>query len=86
MLRQAIARGEEQLQIALKDLVRAAETRASVGHYVARYPWHFVVAGLVLGGWLGRRRGGGPKLFATSTTIPSAPSPVARPDGAAAER
>lgn len=52
----AIGRGEEQLQVALKELVRAAETRASLGHYVARYPWHFVVGALVLGGWLGSRR------------------------------
>lgn len=56
MLREAIGRGEDELQVALKDLVRAAETRASLGHYVARYPWHFVVGALVLGGWLGSRR------------------------------
>ncbi len=56
MLRTAIGRGEEQLQVALKELVRAAETRASLGHYVARYPWHFVVGSLLLGGWLGSRR------------------------------
>jgi len=55
-LRQAIGRGEAQLEVALQDLVRAAETRASLGHYVARYPWHFVVGSLVLGGWLGSRR------------------------------
>jgi hypothetical protein len=57
LLRSAIGRGEAELEVALKDLVRAAETRASLGHYLARYPWHFVVGGLVLGAWLGSRRG-----------------------------
>jgi hypothetical protein len=55
-LRLAIGRREEQLQAALADLVRAAETRASLGHYVARYPWHFLIGGLALGAWLGSRR------------------------------
>ena len=56
LLRLAIGRREEQLEVDLKSLVRVAETRASVGHYVARYPWHFLLGGIVLGAWLGRRR------------------------------
>jgi hypothetical protein len=55
-LRLAIGRREDQLETALKDLVRAADERASLGHYVGRYPWHFLVGGLLLGAWLGRRR------------------------------
>jgi hypothetical protein len=55
-LRLSIGRREEQLQTALSELVRAAEARASLGHYIARYPWHFLIGGLVLGAWLGRRR------------------------------
>lgn len=55
-LRVAIGRHEEQLETALKELVRAAETRASLGHYVARYPWHLIFGGLLVGAWLGRRR------------------------------
>ena len=55
-LRLAIGRREEQLQSALSDLVRAAEARASLGYYVSRYPWHFLIGGLALGAWLGRRR------------------------------
>jgi hypothetical protein len=56
VLRVAIGRREEQLESALKELVRAAEARASVGHYVSRYPWHFLVGGVLLGVWLGSRR------------------------------
>ncbi|MDB4968966.1 MAG: hypothetical protein JWN44_4655 [Myxococcales bacterium] len=56
VLRVAIKRREEELESALKELVRAAESRASLGHYVARYPWHFIAGGLMLGAWLGRRR------------------------------
>lgn len=55
-LRLAISRREEQLERALEDLVTAAESRASLGHYLARYPWQFLIGGLVLGAWLGRRR------------------------------
>ena len=55
-LRAAIGRREEQLDHALKDLVAAAETRASLGHYVARYPWQFLFGAVVVGAWLGRRR------------------------------
>ena len=55
-LRAAIVRREAQLDDALKALVTAAETRASVGHYIARYPWQFLLGGLVVGAWLGRRR------------------------------
>ena len=55
-LRAAIVRREAQLDHALKALVTAAEARASVGHYVARYPWQFLLGGLVVGAWLGRRR------------------------------
>ncbi|MGZ3407793.1 MAG: hypothetical protein ACXVAN_15185 [Polyangia bacterium] len=55
-LRAAIGRREEQLEHALGDLVAAAEARASLGHYVARYPWQFLLGGLVVGAWLGRRR------------------------------
>jgi hypothetical protein len=55
-LRAAIGRREEQLDHALEDLVAAAEARASLGHYVARYPWQFLLGGLVVGAWLGRRR------------------------------
>jgi hypothetical protein len=55
-LREAISLHEAQLQSALKDLVRAAETRASLGHYVAEYPWHFILGGLLVGAWLGRQR------------------------------
>ena len=55
-LRLAIGRRELQLEHALEDLVAAAETRASLGHYVARYPWQFLLGGLLLGAWLGRRR------------------------------
>lgn len=56
VLRVAIARREDQLDHALKDLVAAAEARASLGHYVARYPWQFLLGALVLGAWLGHRR------------------------------
>jgi ElaB/YqjD/DUF883 family membrane-anchored ribosome-binding protein len=55
-LRLAISRREEQLESALKELVRAAEARASLGHYVARYPWHFIAGAVVVGAWLGHRR------------------------------
>lgn len=55
-LRLAIERREEQLDHALKDLVAAAEARASLGHYVARYPWQFLLGGVVVGAWLGWRR------------------------------
>jgi hypothetical protein len=55
-LRVAIGRREEQLDDALKDLAAAAEARASLGHYLARYPWQFLLGGLVVGAWLGRRR------------------------------
>lgn len=55
-LRAAISRREAQLDDALADLVAAAEARASLGHYVARYPWQFLLGGLMLGAWLGRRR------------------------------
>lgn len=55
-LRVAIGRRELQLEHALSDLVTAAEARASLGHYVARYPWQFLLGGLLLGAWLGRRR------------------------------
>lgn len=55
-LRAAIGRREEQLDHALADLVAAAEARASLGHYVVRYPWQFLLGGLVVGAWLGRRR------------------------------
>jgi hypothetical protein len=55
-LRAAIGRREEQLDHALEDLVAAAEARASIGHYVARYPWQFLLGGLLVGVWLGRRR------------------------------
>jgi hypothetical protein len=55
-LRLAIDRREQQLETAVADLVRAAEARTSLGHYVARYPWQFVLGGLLLGAWLGRRR------------------------------
>jgi hypothetical protein len=55
-LRLAIGRREEQLEHALADLVAAVEARASLRHYVARYPWHFLLGALGLGVWLGRRR------------------------------
>jgi hypothetical protein len=55
-LRAAIARREAQLDGALHDLVAAAEARASLGHYVGRYPWQFLIGALVAGAWLGRRR------------------------------
>ena len=55
-LRVAIGRREEQLDHALEDLVAAAEARASLGHYLARYPWQFLLGGVVVGAWLGRRR------------------------------
>lgn len=55
-LRAAIGRREAQLDEALEKLVAAAEARASLGHYVAKYPWHFLLGGLVVGAWLGRRR------------------------------
>jgi hypothetical protein len=55
-LRAAISRREAQLDAALKDLVAAAESRASLGHYVGRYPWQFLIGALVAGAWLGRRR------------------------------
>ena len=55
-LRAAISRREAQLDHALEDLVAAAEARASLGHYVARYPWQVLLGGLVFGAWLGRRR------------------------------
>jgi hypothetical protein len=55
-LRLAIGRHEAQLEAALKDVVRAAEARASLGHYLARRPWHVLLGGLILGAWLGRRR------------------------------
>lgn len=55
-LRLSIGPHEEQLETGLKELVHAAEARASVRHYVARYPWHFLFGGLMLGAWLGRRR------------------------------
>ena len=55
-LRAAIGRREQQLDSALKDLVAAAEARASLGHYVARYPWQFLLAGFAVGVWLGRQR------------------------------
>ncbi|MCA1664998.1 MAG: hypothetical protein LC659_12125 [Myxococcales bacterium] len=55
-LRAAISRREAQLDQALEELVAAAEARASLGHYVARYPWQFLIGGLVVGAWLGRRR------------------------------
>jgi hypothetical protein len=55
-LRAAIACREAQLDHALRALVTAAETRASLGHYVARYPWQFLLGGLVFGAWIGRRR------------------------------
>lgn len=54
-LRLAIGRREEQLENALKDLARAADARASLGHYLGRYPWQVLAAGLLLGAWLGRR-------------------------------
>jgi hypothetical protein len=54
-LRGAISRHEAQLEHALEDLVAAAEARASVGHYVARYPWQFLLGGVLVGAWLGRR-------------------------------
>lgn len=54
-LRVAIVRREEQLERALKDLVGAAEARASLRYYVERYPWHFVIGGFLVGAWLGRR-------------------------------
>ena len=56
VLRLAIGRREVQLEHAREDLVAAAEARASLGHYVARYPWQFLLGGLLLGTWLGRRR------------------------------
>lgn len=55
-LRAAIVKREAQLDGALHDLVAAAEARASLGHYVGRYPWHFVIGALLAGAWLGRRR------------------------------
>jgi hypothetical protein len=55
-LRAAIGRREEQLDHALEDLVAAAEARASLGHYVAKYPWQFLLGGLLVGVWLGARR------------------------------
>jgi len=55
-LRAAIGRREAQLDHALEDLVAAAEARASLGHYVARYPWQFLLGAVVVGAWLGRRR------------------------------
>jgi hypothetical protein len=55
-LRAAIGRREQQLDSALKDLVAAAESRASLGHYVSRYPWQFLLGGFAIGVWLGRRR------------------------------
>jgi len=55
-LRVAIGRREAQLDHALEDLVAAAEARASLGHYVARYPWQFLLGAVVVGAWLGRRR------------------------------
>ena len=55
-LRAAIAKHEAQLDVALHDLVSAAEARASLGHYVGRYPWQFLVGALLAGAWLGRRR------------------------------
>jgi hypothetical protein len=42
-LRIAIGQREVQLEHALSDLVAAAEARASLGHYVARYPWQFLL-------------------------------------------
>jgi hypothetical protein len=55
-LRAAIGRREAQLDHALEDLVAAAEARASLGHYVAKYPWQFLLGGLLVGVWLGARR------------------------------
>jgi hypothetical protein len=55
-LRREIGEREQQLDVDLKRLVLAAEARASLGHYVARYPYQFVIGGLVLGLWLGRPR------------------------------
>jgi hypothetical protein len=55
-LRASIGRREKQLDHALEDLVVAAEARASLGHYVARYPWQFLLGALIVGVWLGRRR------------------------------
>jgi hypothetical protein len=55
-LRLAIGRREVQLDDALQNLVAVAEERASLGHYVARYPWQFLLGALVFGAWLGRRR------------------------------
>lgn len=55
-LRAAIVKREAQLDGALRDLVAAAEARASLGHCVCRYPWQFLVGALVAGAWLGRRR------------------------------
>jgi hypothetical protein len=55
-LRAAIVKREAQLDAALHDLVSAAEARASLGHYVGRYPWQFLIGALVAGAWLGRRR------------------------------
>lgn len=55
-LRLAIGRREEQLEHAIKNLVATAEARASLGHYVGRYPWQFLLGGLVVGAWLGYRR------------------------------
>ena len=55
-LRLAIGRREQQLESELKELVRAAEARASLGHYLARYPWQFLAGGFLVGAWLGRRR------------------------------
>ena len=52
----AISRREEELETALKDVVRAADARASLGHYVSRYPWQVLFGGLMLGIWLERRR------------------------------
>jgi hypothetical protein len=55
-LRASIGRREKQLDHALEDLAAAAEARASLGHYVAKYPWQFLLGALIVGAWLGRRR------------------------------
>ncbi len=55
LLREKISHREQQLEEALKDLVGAAEARASLGHYVGRYPWHILGGAVLFGIWLGRR-------------------------------
>ena len=55
-LRAAIGRREAQLDAALQNLVAAADARASLGHYVRRYPWQFLLGGVLVGAWLGQQR------------------------------